>query len=82
MSQILEDLLWGAAGYLVGKKNISKEDAQQIINSYLAAVRPDDLIQDYARVHDVYFRNQEFYEALRHAIENYEDPYAIPGSSY
>ena len=82
MSQIIEDLLCGAAGYLVGKNHLSKDDVRSIIDGYLREVRPDDLIQEYARVHDVYFRNQEFYEALKHAIENYEDPFAIPSSGF
>jgi len=82
MSSIIEDLLCGAAGYLFGKKNISNDDVKEIIDSYLRAVRPDDLIRDYAKMHDVYFRNQEFYEALKHAIESYEDPYAVPSSYF
>ena len=83
MSQILQDLLCGALGYHLGRKNISQSDVETIIDAYLAAATPSDIVAAYAAKHNVYGPDYSFFNSMNEAIKPYQaslqpadDPYA------
>ena len=66
----LRDIAFAAAGY----------GASELINSKKDKVQEDknleELILDYAHKHDVWGRNQDFYNKLLKIADQFYDPYA------
>ena len=50
MNEIIKAILFGGAGYAIGK-HISDEDVKEIIGSYLGAVEFDSLLRDWLEQH-------------------------------
>ena len=82
MGSILESAVAGAIGYGVAKltQKDKPEVGPQAIEHAIAAnpgIPISCIVEDYARIHGIYGRSNDFARELMRIAENYRDPYNL-----
>ena len=80
MGSFLENALAGAVGYGVAKLTQKTEVGPQAIEHAIAAnpnIPLSCIVEDFARVHGIYGRSNDFYRELMRIADNYRDPYNL-----
>ena len=80
MEKLLEGAIAGVIGYEVAKHTQQAEVGPQAIKHAIEAnsnIPLSCIVEDYARVHGIFGRSNDFYKELMRIAEHYRDPYNL-----